>query len=432
MKQFYKLENTVKPYSWGSAEWIPQLMGVNNTAGAPWAELWMGVHPEGPSQTVLDGVPVSLPDLIQRDPLFFLGPGQAKQFGTLPFLYKLLAAAKPLSIQAHPNLEQAQKGWERENHAGIPLNDPKRNYKDPNHKPEILCALRPFKAMCGFKEPAEIIEGLAAFFQPGQSDGADLTALSPALGAFLDTLKSLLADAGRTEQADALRRFLKTLLEMPEAVGQDLSRYITSRGTARGGKHPAFAPEWQLALEFARLYPGDPAVIAPFYLNVLDLAPGEAVYLPAGILHAYVEGLGVELMANSDNVLRGGLTPKHVDMDELVSILRFAPFKPEIYKPGKPGAPLPSAVFTYPADCREFSLTVICDKNETVPVPVEGPCIALVTEGRARLSGTGNTGAEELLLNQGEAAFIAAGTGNRECSLTGTFTLYVAGIPPLS
>jgi mannose-6-phosphate isomerase len=414
VQPLYKLRNSVKNYDWGSPWWIPELLGEKNISRVPWAELWMGVHPAGPSRITGEEIPetgeLSLPDLIARDPLYFLGEETQKKFGGLPFLFKVLAAAKPLSIQAHPNLEQAKEGWNRENLEGLPFNAPGRNYKDPNHKPEILCALSSFKAMCGFREPREI-QVLMGIFSKN---------IPPALGARLDPLIFALG-----LEESPLRDFLSNLFTLNPETLEDLSEY--GREQRLEETYPEYTNEWELVRRFAGLYPGDPGVIAPLYLNLINLAPGEAVFLPAGVLHAYVHGLGVELMANSDNVLRGGLTPKHIDLKELFRVLSFSPFKPRILRPGDPSAfetanKDQSFYYKYPSLCEEFSLAVI--KGGENRCIAKGPFIFMVTEGEVRL--TDSKGVEKLALKQGESAFIPAGEG--ELGLSGSYTLYAAGV----
>jgi mannose-6-phosphate isomerase len=322
----------------------------------------------------------------------YLGEAAAREYGGLPFLYKLLAAARPLSIQAHPNLDQAKAGWERGD----------RNYKDPNHKPEIICALTPFTAMAGFRAPGEIGKRLAAFgFAP---------------------LAPLLAALDAHDDEAALRRFLGALFSLPPETRQALSGYARSRAVKENGGE--YAEEWKYTAYFAELYPDDPAIIAPLYLNLLTLKPDEAMNIPAGILHAYVYGFGVELMANSDNVLRGGLTPKHIDLTELTAILRFIPFKPEILTPvcgdHAPG------LSRYPSPCREFSLTAITGRGGTYgpgenALPGTGPAIVLVTGGELCIS----AGDETLILKQGESAFIAP--QEPAPVFSGDYHLYIAG-----
>jgi mannose-6-phosphate isomerase len=379
MPSVFKLDNTIKYYDWGSPEWIPRLLGLPNEEGRPWAELWMGTHPQGPSALADQAVPRLLPDLIGENPERYLGEETAREFGGLPFLLKLLAAEQPLSIQAHPNLAQARSGWERENSLGIPPEAPNRNYKDPNHKPEIISALGPFTALAGFREIGEIRSLLRIFG-------------CPALAPLMDALEA--RPSGDDE--GALKRFLGALFSLDAEARLALSAHARSfAGDKPGGEH---AEAWSLTARFAELYPEDPAVIAPLYLNLITLESGEAMNIPAGILHAYVRGFGVELMANSDNVLRGGLTPKHIDAGELAAILRFAPFKPEILKPS--GGVLES----YPSPFREFSLHRLHGQGSGLPFPLRGPAILLTLEGELAIP------AEKLRLKQGESAFVVPET----------------------
>jgi mannose-6-phosphate isomerase len=426
----YKLQNTAMHYEWGSPVHIPALLGADNSQGKPWAELWMGVHPGGPSRIAgkeavgnnpaLNNPPgaspagsLSLGDLIAAGPERYLGKEAAENFGGLPFLFKLLAAAKPLSIQAHPNLEQAREGWRRENGNGIPLDAPDRNYRDDCHKPEILCALNPFTAMCGFRPPEETASLLAKYFT-----GAPLS-----LRRGIEPLRTALAGE------DPLRTFLKVLFRLSPETLRELTAYALETVLPDG--------EWDLVSRFAGLYPGDPGIIAPLYLNLLQLIPGEAVYLPAGVLHAYVHGFAVELMANSDNVLRGGLTSKHVDVEELLSILNFRPYRPAILKP----RPLGNGLFRYDTPCREFSLQVMKSQGGTTLFPERGPSIIVVTEGKLRVSaGDGeNSGDGNWTLARGESAFIPAReedqdkTGTKPeakpLAFSGAYTLYIASLP---
>jgi mannose-6-phosphate isomerase len=402
-----KLNNTVKHYDWGSPEWIPELMGLPNEDGSPWAELWMGVHPEGPSMALLAGEKPLLHELIARDTRRYLG--DAASYGGLPFLFKILAAARPLSIQAHPDLARARAGFAEENRRGVALNAPNRNYKDPNHKPEILCALTPFTAMGGFREIREIGRLLEALNCP--------------------VLAPLLTGLNRASSAaEGLRDFLGALLGLgPEARGE-----LTRRALALALEEaPAgFEAEWKYAAYFAELYPDDPAVIAPFYLNLFQLQPGEAVYIPSGVLHAYIHGLGVELMANSDNVLRGGLTPKHIDLPELSRILTWAPMKPEILHPTEAGPGLTA----YNTPAREFRLFCLAGnmgpgtRGVSPSFPDRGPLIVLAVQGEARLRFRGAAATGELTLNRGESAFVAARQPGEELDIAGASTLYAAGI----
>jgi mannose-6-phosphate isomerase len=354
----------------------------------------------------MQGEDLLLSTLINRDPLYYLGEGVNRTFRALPFLYKLLAAAKPLSIQAHPNLEQAKEGWRRENREGLVLNAPNRNYKDSNHKPEILCALTPFEAMCGFRAPHEIRRRLDAL--------GELCPLRSPLETALAQLGSALDKPG------GLKDFIRLLFGFPQELTGELTAMILHQGELEKN-HPEYSEEWHLSAYFGELYPGDPAIIAPLYLNCITLNPGEAIYLPAGVLHAYVHGFGVELMANSDNVLRGGLTSKYVDVDELVRILNFSPFCPKILQPPVS----PAAFFNYPVPCREFSLSRWEGWGPEADFSGEGPFILMVIRGKVTL-GIKNQ-KEKWNLEKGESAFIPAEIAAKGLSLGGTYTLYAAG-----
>jgi mannose-6-phosphate isomerase len=401
----FRLKNQIKHYDWGSPDDIPGLIGADNPSGEPWAELWMGVHPAGASRITCGDHEMILGDLIAEDPPLYLGKEAAEHFDKLPFLFKLLAASRPLSIQAHPNQEQAKRGFERENLAGIPRDAPSRNYRDPNHKPEIICALKPFRAMCGFRAPEEILKRLESLFAACPSIAAELVSLTDSLGS--------------GEKSAALKTFFGALFNLPAETRRNLTDSVLG---VRDKNQKDFEEEWSCAAWFAELYPEDPAIISPFYLNLIDLKEGDAVYLPAGVLHAYIQGFGVELMADSDNVLRGGLTPKHVDINELMETLDFSPFSPEILSP----LPVSPGVFRYPSPVREFTLYVIKGAGGKISSGVKGPLIVIVTEGTARISAGEFTGgnSEDLVLEKGKSAFIPAGTN---LEFTGTFRLFAAG-----
>jgi mannose-6-phosphate isomerase len=402
-KRIFKLKNQIKHYDWGSPEWIPRLLGAENPDASPWAELWMGVHPEGPSEVADEGL--SLPELISRDPAGSLGAETSKRFGTLPFLFKVLAAGKPLSIQAHPSLPQAQAGFARENRQGIPLTARNRNYKDPNHKPEILCALGDFTAMAGFREAPEIAKRLEAL-----ADYFPKTALKTLLKPLAEeNLKEFFEKIFSAEVKTALKNL---------RIGGDLFK-----------TRPEYEDEWKTMGTFAELYPEDPGILSPLYLNLLTLRENQGIYIPPGTLHAYISGLGVELMANSDNVLRGGLTSKHVDLAELLEILDFRPFRPEILAPR-------GSVF--PTPCEEFALLtrtpdisgkpprsggggIDLFKEKTKP----GPYIILVTQGIAVLT---SKGLETCTLGPGESAFIPAMDAPDDLRISGEYRLYAATV----
>jgi mannose-6-phosphate isomerase len=293
----------------------------------------------------------------------------------------------------------------------VPLDAPERNYKDPNPKPEILCALSRFRALCGFRPPEEIRTLLEIF-------GA-----APGLQSAIEGLVSALGGSGDSP----LRAFLSRLYALDREILAAMSGYGRSQTLEK--EYPEYSEEWALVRNLAGLYPGDSGVIAPLYLNLLSLAPGEAIYLPAGILHAYVHGMGVELMANSDNVLRGGLSSKHIDLKELFRVLVFSPFRPQVLRPGireekGAGGGNRSLCFKYPAPCKEFSLSLI-QGGSNVFSSSKGPSIVLVTEGELVIDReNGDNG--KLRLRQGESAFVPAGAG--ELRLSGAYTLYAAGV----
>jgi mannose-6-phosphate isomerase len=359
---------------------------------------------------------MSLSDLIASNPQRYLGERCAKKYGSLPFLLKLLAAEKPLSIQAHPNLFQAREGFSRENLAGLALDAPERSYKDPNHKPEIICGLTPFTGMCGFREPIEIQRLLKHFL--GQSSESESTPpvtywpskRGPVPPKSLQNAMAPLIEALAT--TDPLRNFLKTLFSLSSAARQALTAYIKAKNTA--GK---VSCKWELMFRFAELYPGDPAMISPLYLNVFQLKPGEAVFLEPGTLHSYVHGFGVELMANSDNVLRAGLTSKYVDTDGLMNILDFTPHKPEILTAPDAG------LYTYPAPCNEFSLSVIRGRTDSETIFEFAPAICVVTSGGLEIIGK----KDRTILKPGESVFISP--AESPPVFRGKYDLYAASIP---
>ncbi len=322
------LENPIQHYAWGSHAAIAELLGRPAPTPKPEAEMWMGAHPRAPSRITDPSGLGTLDQAIAADPVGLLGQAVSSRFGgQLPFLFKVLAAAEPLSIQAHPDREQAQVGFRRENEAGVALDAPERNYRDANHKPELVCALTPFVALLGFRPLHEIGRRLAALDD--------------------ESLASALRAASEGEGLRALLRRLLTMDGKPRSA-------LVERVRQEAGRREA-DPEWRWVGRLAARYPDDLGALAPLYLNLVRLQPEQALYLPAGELHAYLEGTALEIMANSDNVLRGGLTPKHVDADELLSILAFAPRTPAPLEPSEVG----DAERVYRTPAREFELSLI-------------------------------------------------------------------------
>ena len=283
MRKIGLLKNTIQEYAWGSRSAIPELLGQSVPADKPQAELWMGAHPKAPSQVFFDGIWRSLPEVIQESPEETLGQKVAARFSNeLPFLFKVLAAAKPLSIQAHPNKEQAWQGFARENELGIPFDAPHRNYRDDNHKPEIICALTPFWALNGFRRIEET-----------------LSLLEEAKIAGLAEIVSFLRSHSNR---DGLKKFFNHLMTMDSGK----QGKIVEQAVNFAEKQTPEKPSWTWMIKLNEAYPGDIGVLSPLFLNLVRLEPQQAMYLPAGELHGYLEGVGIELMANSDNVLRGG------------------------------------------------------------------------------------------------------------------------------
>ena len=388
------LEGALRPYPWGSHTLIAQLRGEPSPSPQPQAELWFGAHPAAPAKVNGQG----LDEAIVADPAAALGKRVQDAHGDqLPFLVKLLAAAAPLSIQAHPSLEQAQEGFARENAEGIALNSPNRNYKDPNHKPELIVALTEFRALAGFRP----VPDTAAFF-------AELGS------AELDRYATLLPTDGEGD----LRALFTTLISLPHQPRVELIESVQRAAAELVDQHSA--PAWmvdaaEVYLELNRAYPGDVGVLAALLLNVLTLAPGEAAFLRAGQLHAYLSGLGVEVMANSDNVLRGGLTTKHVDVPELVKVLDFSTLE----NPRAEAAPSHGGVeFQLPVD--SFAVRVhSLAHGETLVIDEDGPAIVLCTSGEAR-------GADGFVLSQGNAAWAPASEREVQLTAEGAAQVFVA------
>ena len=375
----YRLTNQVRPYAWGARTAIPRLLGLEPD-GTPQAELWLGAHHSAPSAAQCDQGLLPLPDLIAAEPHRILGRKAVDRFGArLPFLLKVLAADEPLSLQVHPNADRARAGFTAEEERGIPVDAPHRNYRDPHHKPELLLALEPFEALCGFREPT--------------AAHRDLLGLSCELAVLLRE------DLSRENDRVALRSALTRLLTLDDA---DRERLIG-----------AFVDEWRrvrprcahadIIGDLADRYPGDPGAVASLLLNRVTLWPGQALFLPAGNLHAYLQGTAVEVMAGSDNVLRAGLTRKHVDSAELLDVVDFSVL------------PIPYSLPTFESGCRrfhpsapEFALHEIGPGRVSAHLPGEGPAVVLALDGRVEL--IPEVG-RRLDLHRGESVFVPADGG---------------------
>ncbi|SCE71569.1 mannose-6-phosphate isomerase, class I [Micromonospora mirobrigensis] len=366
------LYGPIRDYAWGSRSAIAELQGRPVPSDGPEAELWLGAHPGAPATVDRDGDRVSLVDLLVAEPDRWLGERIVGRFGArLPFLLKVLAADAPLSLQAHPDPEQARAGYDAD--AGRPAGE--RNYVDPYHKPELLVALSPMEALCGFRDPAVSAEALAGFGVP---------ALAPVVAALRD------GTAG-------LREAVRTLLTWPAAQRAGLVEAVLAAEVA--------GPDAQLARWLAAAYPADPGVLVALLLNHVRLAPGEAIWMPAGNLHAYLGGTGVEIMAASDNVLRGGLTPKRVDVDELLRVLRFEVLDDPVVRP----QPVSSGVVTWPVPVEDFALhrVTVEASGPEVRLALPGPRVVLCRSGKLSV----DDGVGAVALDPGRAAVGTAAGG---------------------
>lgn len=364
---FVGITNTPRDYAWGSDGEISALLGLE-PRGGPEAELWLGAHPGSPSRLV--GREGTLLDVVD---------------GRLPFLLKVLAAGSPLSLQAHPTMEQAAEGFARENVAGIPLDAPERNYKDAFHKPELIYALRDgFQALCGFRSVEGIRDVLSAF---PKSVAAPM----------LDRLD------------DSLRGTFEWLITRGAGVDELVAQVSELADDS--------TPELATVKLLAATYPGDPGIVISLMLNHVTLRAGEVLYLPAGNIHAYLSGIGIELMAASDNVLRGGLTPKHIDVPELLKVLDFR------------AVPVPYLVAEHPEagvevfrpDVPDFLLVRVENEGS---YRLSGPAIALCVEGDLRLGGEASTET----LSTGGSLYISADEEKLEISGRGVLFLASTGL----
>ncbi len=373
----YRLEGVVKHYRWGSTTALPELLGVESD-GKPWAEIWFGSHPSSPSK------------LIDAD------PDAIKQFAELPFMVKLLAAAEPLSLQVHPNAQQAKDGYERENIAGIALDDPARIFVDPHPKPELIVALDTFEALCGFRnliDSASLLESLAipqlawmtASLQDASPDPQSTTSPDTQSVASSDALHALISQIMHLDK-NTITNALKALAELNP---QTFPSAHPASGNSTSGNFAA-------AVDLAQRYPNDPAVLVALLMNHVTLAPGEALFLDAGMAHCYLRGTVLEVLTNSDNVIRGGLTTKHV--------------APEIFCEHIATNTEPLDILTEPYSTKHFSVTRIDPQVGQVELKTT---ILLCAQGTAVI--------DNISLHKGEAAWIPA---HASLVTSGTGTLF--------
>jgi len=383
------LQPLIRPYAWGSRHGIAELQGRPVPAPGPEAELWLGAHPTAPSGaagTTLDAVIAAHPD---RE----LGPDCVARFGPrLPFLLKVLSAGQAVSIQVHPSRAQAEVGFREENERGLPLGDPARNYVDDWPKPELLFALAPFEVLAGVRTPP------------------DAAALLRALA--VDQLAPLAAELEAATSPQALARALAAILTWPDP--EDLVSAVVAACAARD--RGPYAGACAAAVRVAADHPGDLGVVAMLLMRHVVLAPGQAVFMPAGGLHAYLRGTGIEVLANSDNVIRAGLTSKHIDVPELLKLL-----DPAVAVPVLVPVPIAAGVGWFDTPAPEFALYVADLAGQAVTLPAAGPRIALCTDGAATLR---TDSGETVKLARGTSCFVSAADG--PLSAAGPARLFLA------
>ncbi|MEL4505376.1 mannose-6-phosphate isomerase, class I [Luteococcus sp. H138] len=382
------MSGAIQNYAWGSTTSIPETLGFPQT-GEPQAEYWLGAHASAPS-TVGDD---NLAELIERQPQI-VGEASVRQFGPrLPYLLKVLAANRPLSLQVHPSREQAEVGFAQENADGVPLDDPTRTYKDDWPKPELMLALTPFDALCGFRDPqqtADLFEALEI----------------PEVDQMVAPLRLRGGSAGLAEV------FLDALGQSDER--RDLVNAVAAKCVQHVDDEGPFGDFCRTAVMLDEFYPGDASILAALMMNRFTMQPGEGVFLPAGNLHAYLKGTGIEIMANSDNVLRGGLTPKHIDVDALVSVVDFDAAPVELVRAVEEAPGL----LRYPTPAPEFALwqlELTGDLEVSLPASDTGR-ILLVIDGSLR-------DANGMELGKGKAAFLPAG---EHATVSGQATAFLA------
>ena len=390
-----RLVNQTQDYAWGSPSAIPVILGAAATSD-PVAELWMGAHPSAPSSAITKDGQVPLGDLVRDAPEDLLGPAVQARFGpALPYLLKVIAADAPLSLQVHPRIDQAEAGFDAEEAAGIPIASPDRSYKDRNHKPELLYALTPFDALCGFRSPVQAA-GLLDLEAPLARD-----------------LRALLV-SDRDPIRAAVTRLLDQAQRPSPAEVDEVVRACSDQ--------PALTPDpdaYRTVALLAESYPGDPGVIMSLLLNHVTLQPGEAIFVPAGAVHSYLQGVAVELQSSSDNVLRAGLTPKHLAIAELLATIDCSAGPPRRIVPEEVDA---SLVFRAPVDDFVLAVTTL-DGDAGHALPGTGPRILLCLDGELTVAST----EESLVLRRGATAFVPAAEG--ALTVSGQGTLVQADVP---
>ncbi|MFL9782908.1 mannose-6-phosphate isomerase, class I [Vibrio cyclitrophicus] len=365
----FLLKNPIKDFPWGSRVAIHDYFDIPNPNFEHQAELWMGAHPCDSSLIQLEGDEVALCDAIVANPEFWMGSKFERYESSFPFLMKILAAEEPLSVQVHPSKSAAELGFLAENEKNIPLDSANRNYKDANHKPELVYAITPYLAMNGFREFSQIVANFDAIRLP--------------------SINELFQPFKQEPNASTLATFFSSLLSLEGGYKKQAINELLSSIPIQDEKHLMFQAS-VLVRRFYQLYPEDIGVFSPLFLNIIELKPGEAMFLYAGTPHAYINGMCIEVMANSDNVLRAGLTPKHIDVEELVKNTKFEPiaFENLVLKPENVKR-LDCKVYPIPVD--DFKFDVLTPKRE-MTINSASPeilfclsdCVTILTETDSR------------------------------------------------
>jgi mannose-6-phosphate isomerase len=397
--KIFKLIGQTRHYEWGGVDFIPEWLGIENISQKPFAEYWMGAHPSAPSYLIFENETYALDELIKKNPAKFLSEKINQQFGTLPYLFKILDVHDMLSIQVHPSKTEAEKGFEREEKSGINISAPNRNYKDKNHKPEMMVALSDFWLLHGFKQKEAIKKVLR--------DVKEFESLVKVFGE--DDYKALYEFVMKLSQKDTDELLLPLI---KREIGLKEKNQLQKND-----------PGWWVA----KLFEGkevkdnfDKGIFSIYFFNIVELKKGEGIYQDSGIAHAYLKGQNVELMASSDNVLRGGLTNKYIDVDELMKHILFEGVEPYVIK----GIEKNSGEKNYPADAIDFGMIKIELKNgeeyESVSSSLEIFCIM---DGSLYING-GNS----LKAKKGEVVTVLPNE-NYKISTTDFVVLYKAFVP---
>ena len=394
-----RLDGARQSYDWGSTTAIPEMLGLEPD-GAPWAEQWYGAHPAGPTR-LADGR--TLAALLASDPDRLLGEDVVRRFGPqLPFLLKVIAPDRALSLQVHPSLEQAARGFEQENAEGVAPDSPVRSFKDSNHKPEMVLALTRFEAVAGFRAPRRAAEVLGGLDSPLARRMRRTLRLNPTRFGIRQAFTELVSTDTRPQAA-----------EMAELVAE-ISRRLAE------GRSPSRRVDANV-VEMARAFPHDPGIAAALLLNPVTLRRGEALFVPAGSVHAYISGLGVEIMASSDNVLRAGLTTKHVDVPAMLACVDYVAAPP--VRPAPEYLSRATRAYYAPVDDFELLVTTVVPQDGRVPVPGRGPRILLGLEGTTTVT----TPAGSAELTRGRALFV--GADERTLAVEGEGEFVQADVP---